>query len=279
MTQVLVRPQKVATRSIRTTGTVARSMLLLNQCLLGLALVAIWWLFSVSGSLSADVLPSPGKVAESMFDLAATPDFWAALSFTLSNALLGLVLGCLVAVPLGLLLGLWPALERTTRLLADFGRSFPVIALLPVMILILGATPRMEVTVVFLGVVWPVLLQTIYGSRRIDPVVRDTVRAFQIPLWLRFSRVLLPAAAPFTATGIRVAASASILLAVAVEVLGKTPGIGFELVNAQSDGRPEIAFAYIAYSGLLGVLLNFALSAVEEKLLGWNSRGDKKVAR
>lgn len=242
-------------------------------------IVVLWWAVSAAGLLSSALLPDPLAVARSAVGLLIEPKFWGALGHTAGNALLGLALGVAVGLPLGLLLGLAPQLERMTRLLMDIGRSFPVIALLPVLILIFGATSRMETIVIFLGVLWPILLQTIYGARRLDPVVRDTVRAFRIPVGLRFISVLLPSAAPFAATGIRVAASASILLSIAVEVLGKTPGLGFELVRAQSGGRADLAFAYIFICGVLGVLLNAVLSAVEQRLLAWNRRGEPAAAR
>lgn len=247
------------------------------RLLVGAALLALWWAASAFGWLSASALPAPIDVAAAVLALAATGGFWAALGQTLSSAALGLLLGIIVGAPLGLVLGFAPPVERSTRVVMDIGRSFPIVALLPVLILTFGTTKQLEVIVVFLGVLWPILLQTIYGVRRIDPVVRDTVRSFQIPQRLRFAKVLLPSAAPFTATGIRIAAAGAILLSLAVEILARTPGLGLELVKAQGDGRPELALAYLGWAGVIGIALNTVLASAEARVLGWSTRSDPEV--
>lgn len=264
--------RQVAGRS--RSGASPRGRLLAKQLAVGVVIILIWWAAAHFRWLPPEILPTPLVVAIQFFQLAGTEVFWVAFFQTLGAAMAGLGLAIVIGIPIGLLLGLAPAVERTTRFLLDFGRSFPVIALLPVTVLILGATSQMEITVIVIGVVWPILLQAIYGSRRIDPVVRDTTRSYRINLWLRFAKVLLPGAAPFIATGIRVSASVAILLAVGVEILGRIPGIGFNLSQAQSDGRPDIALAYLVYSGLLGLAINTILERLEVWALVWNARAD-----
>ncbi|GGA74544.1 hypothetical protein GCM10011490_26540 [Pseudoclavibacter endophyticus] len=242
----------------------------------GALILAVWALAAHFRWLPPELLPSPFAVARSFVELAFTLSFWTAFGQTVLAALTGLGLSVLVGVPLGLALGMLPPVERATRVLTDVGRSFPVIALLPVMILLLGVTTRMEITVIFLGVVWPILLQTTYGARRMDPVVRDTVRAYRTTVWLRFLKVVLPGAAPFIMTGVRVAASVSILIAIGVEVLGRTPGMGLALGTAQVDGAPSIALAYVIYAGLLGLTLNSLLQWFEDRVIVWNARGDNE---
>lgn len=232
----------------------------------------VWTLIYASGYFSRELVPPFWDVAARFVGLAVDPVFWSALAATMSSALIGLTLSIVVGVPVGMFLGIVPAFYRSTQFLIDLGRSFPVIALLPVMVLLLGATREMEIVVVFSGVVWPILLQTIYGARRIDPVIADTVRAYRIPMGLRFYKVVLPNAAPFAVTGIRIAASASILIAVGVEVLSLTPGMGGNLARAQTDGAPALALAYVIYCGLFGLLLNKVLWMAESRFLGWNRR-------
>jgi len=248
---------------------------LLGRLAVGIIVLLLWWVSAELELMPRAILPTPLSVLLAFIGLLGSSAFWLAVAQTLSAALSGLGLALVVGVPLGLVLGLVPAAERSTRLLLDIGRSFPVIALLPVLILVLGVTFRMEVTVVFLGVLWPILLQTIYGSRRLDPVVRDTTRSYRINLGLRFSKVLLPAAAPFTMTGVRVAASIAILLSIAVEILGRTPGMGLSLGTAQLEDRPDISIAYLFAAGFLGLGLNTLLQLVEDRLLVWNARGDQ----
>lgn len=249
-----------------------RASLLVWQLATALIIVGLWTLVYESGALSHELVPPLWDVAREFVTLATTGAFWTALGTTVSNALIGLALGAVVGVPLGLLLGINRAAYRSAEFLIDLGRSFPVIALLPVMVLVLGATSQMEIVVVFSGVLWPILLQTIYGARRIDAVIADTVRSYRIPTRLRFVKVVLPNAAPMAATGVRIAASASILIAVGVEVLSLTPGMGGNLARAQTDGAPALAIAYVIYAGLVGLALNKILWVAEGRVLSWNRR-------
>jgi ABC-type nitrate/sulfonate/bicarbonate transport system permease component len=141
---------------------------------------------------------------------------------------------------------------------------------MPVMVLLMGATPRMLVTVALLATVWPILLQSSYGARSIEPVIDDTARAFRIPRRLRFTHVMLPNAAPFIATGIRIAASFSLLVTIGVELLSATPGLGREIALAQEGADFPLVMAYVFYCGLLGLVLSTLLSLAERRLLGWH---------
>jgi ABC-type nitrate/sulfonate/bicarbonate transport system permease component len=250
-------------------------LLRLWQAVAVLLVIGLWDVVHRLGFLSEALIPSVGSVLQEVVSLPGSSAFWTDLGMTVSGALQGLGLAVLVGLPLGLAIGMLPALDRSTRLLVDLGRSFPVIALLPVMILIFGATNQMKVVVVFLGSLFPILIQTVYGARRIEPVIVDTVASFRIPGRLRFLKVALPSAGPYAATGIRVAASTAILIAVGVEVISQTPGLGRELVQAQTDGAPALALGYLFYAGVLGVVLNALLAAAEGRLLRWHRRGEE----
>ena len=165
-------------------------------------------------------------------------------------------------------------LDRSTSLIVEFGRAFPTIALMPVVMLLLGATMDMEITMVVLAAVWPVLVQSILGSRRLDPDIVSTAKVFRIPRGLWFRRVLLPAALPFIATGVRISASIAILAAVGVEVLTQVPGLGRLITLAQEAERWDNAFAYLFFAGVFGWLVASLLGWAESRLLRWNRQSD-----
>lgn len=280
MTVMPSAPPKTALVRVPQPGTPwyrTRRGLFLGQLAVGVGIVAFWWVAAELDWLPPELLPAPLEVLEAFVALAFEGQFWANFFQTLGNGMAALGLAIVIGVPLGLLLGLVPAVERTTRFLLDLGRSFPQIALLPVMVLLFGATAQMEILVILLSVLWPVLLQTIYGSRRMDPVIRDTVKSYRINLRLIFTKVLLPGAAPFTMTGIRVSASVSILVAMSVELLAWTPGMGSALGRAQIDEAPDIALGYLFWAGFLGLGLNYLFQFLEDRMLVWNARGDQAV--
>ena len=240
------------------------------------ALVLLAWTAAVQfGGISASTLPPVGDVVAALVGLWFDPAFLGSVLLTLRDAFTALSIATVLGIIAGVLIGTTPWLERSTRLLVDFGRSFPQIALLPIFLMMLGATSQMKIVLVAIACFFPVLLQTIYGARRLDETMADTVRAYRLPLLLRVWRVTIPAASPFIFTGFRIALIVSILVAIAVEILSQVKGMGRELADARTFFRTDIAFAYAIYAGLLGVLVNAAADRVEALLLGWHLRAEK----
>ncbi|QTG81302.1 ABC transporter permease [Arthrobacter crystallopoietes] len=234
-----------------------------------LLLLAMWQVVIWSGSMPS-MTPGVLDVGSAVLSTLIAPVFWAALGKTLLAALAGWAIASVVGVVLGLFIGSIRYLDRSTSILIDFGRSFPVLALMPVVIMLLGSSTRMEIVVVGLSCLWPVLVQTIYGARRQEAAVIDTVKVFRIPRSLWFRRVLLPGALPFVATGVRISAAIAILVAVGVEVISQAPGIGRNITLAQQAQNWDVAFAYLFFAGLVGWAIAWMLQSVEARLLKWN---------
>ncbi|MQB45910.1 ABC transporter permease [Rhizobium sp. ICMP 5592] len=241
------------------------------QILVGVGVLAIW-AGANALNLTKNVLPPVTDVGYQFFAVLVRPEFIVGFGATVYDAARGLLIAALLAIPAGILIGMFPKLEVSTRVLVDFGRSFPVIALLPVLVLLFGATQTMKVVAIAIACFFPILLQTIYGARNVDPTIIDTVRSFRIPPHLRFFKVLLPAAGPFIATGLRIATTVSILVAVGVEIVSVTPGIGREIALSRSYNETPTTFAYIIYTGLLGVMITLLWDLTEARLLRWHIR-------
>ncbi|WP_019063482.1 ABC transporter permease [Streptomyces prunicolor] len=246
-----------------------RTGLLLLQASTVLLVLAVWAALAAAGFVSSTALPGPGAVFGRFPELFGDGAYWQAVLDTLRGAVTGFVLAVVVGVPLGLVTGTYAAAERSTRLLVDVLRSFPVIALLPVFLLVLGSTPTTKSTVVFIACVFPVFLQAQYGARSVTPMVAETVRGYRIPRLLRFHRVILPSATPSIMTGLRLAATTSVLVAIGVEVLTTLPGIGHEVVQAQQGDASATAYAYIITAGVIGYTINLLSQVAERRLLRW----------
>lgn len=246
--------------------------LLLQQIAVALAVLLLWWLGDITHTFNPDVIPPIADVAAGFARITARPEFVPAIVGTLRDALAGVAIATVLAVPLGLIIGMLPPVEVATRKLLDFGRSFPVVALLPILVLLIGQRPTMKITAIAIACFWPVLLQTIYGARRLEPTIVDTVNAYRIPFLLKFFRVILPAASPFIATGISIAVSVSILVAVSVEIVINIAGIGVQIDLARVSNLVADAFAYVIISGALGMVLSGIWALVEARLLRWHRR-------
>jgi NitT/TauT family transport system permease protein len=242
--------------------------------LIALIVILGLWQLATTVGLGPSMVPSPVEVVLATGEVLVAPMFWEGLGLTVASALVGWLIASAVGVILGLLFGANRFVDASTSLIVDFGRAFPVMALMPVVILLLGQSLNMKVTMIVLGAVWPVLVQSILGSRRLDVGISDTVRIYRIPRVLWFRRVLLPSALPFIATGVRIAASISILTAVGVEVLTQVPGLGRLITLAQEAGRWDQTFAYLFFAGMFGWGVAAALQYAEKHLLAWNRQSD-----
>ncbi|MEQ3552709.1 ABC transporter permease subunit [Pseudonocardia nematodicida] len=219
-------------------------------------------------------LPDPVAVAGEFADLVTTAAYWTAIGETLRSAVFGLGAAILVGVPVGLVLGTYPLADRSTRVVVEVGRSFPVIAVLPVLLLVLGANLQTKGTVVFLACVFPLIIQAQYGARSLSAAIEETVRSYRIPRLLRFRKVVLPAAAPSVMTGLRLTSTMAVLVSIGVEILTPVPGIGGEIVQGQLDGNSPVAYAYILTASVIGYSINQLSQVSEARLLAWRPPAD-----
>ncbi|MFV0319202.1 MAG: ABC transporter permease [Microbacterium sp.] len=233
--------------------------------------IAVWELVALSGLLPPALLPRVGPVLIALLELLVTAEFWAAVGMTLGGAMLGLLISAAIAIPIGLVAGTATFIERSIRILVDLGRSFPSIALLPVIMLFYGTTMPTKLIAIVLACVFPLIVQTLYGARAIEHSIIETSRSYRIRFGYYFLRVALPTATPSIMTGLRLAATIAVLVSVGVEIVGGLPGIGSGLSRAQLDGATPIAFAYFIVAGNLGYLVTRVAEIAEERFLRWRA--------
>lgn len=241
----------------------------LHQAGFAVAALLAWEVAVRTGLLPRSSVPTASATASALRTLAGTGGFWHALGQTALGWGAGLLLCTVIGVPAGLLIGTSRFLTRSTRLLTDFLRTIPAVALCPVLLLTLGSTMTMKLVLVVSGGVWPLLTATVDGVRHVDPVAADTFRTFRLPAHQRVRHLVLPSALPFLVTGLRNCAVLALMLTTAGEYLGAAPGIGNELSRAQQAGAIDHMFALLVVAGLLGVLLNSFLLTAERLALPW----------
>jgi ABC-type nitrate/sulfonate/bicarbonate transport system permease component len=235
-----------------------------------LASLALWELISRTNTISQHDLPAMSTTVQALWDMLQTSDFWVALGHTVRGWAIGLGLACLLAIPIGITLGSSDFAASAFRVPIEFLRPIPSAALIPLLFLTLGTTLKSEVFLATFGAFWPLLVQTMYGVRDVDPIAIDTARSFRLGQLERLYRVTLPSALPYIFTGIRIASTVALILAFTAELFMGTPGLGQRLNYYETFGlNPEI-YALALATGFLGVGIHFAVSAVERYVLRWH---------
>lgn len=241
------------------------------------AAAAIWQIAVITGILPSEYFPGIPELVASWFGLLGDAAFWSALGSTFYSTVMGLLLGIVVAVPLGVLIGRNIYLYHSVRFILEFARPIPAVALIPVVVLFLGTGADSKLLLVFLAVVFPLIVQTTYGVRDIDPVALDTAEILRFSKTRRLFYVLLPAAGPYIMTGVRVTASMALLVSVSTEIIIGAPGLGQAITIAENSYALNQMYALIAMTGFVGVAVNLVVSAIEERTTMWarNVEGDQ----
>lgn len=221
--------------------------------------------------LDARWFPPVSEVFTTLVDEAGTSRFWGAFGNTLQSWSLGLVLAFVIAVPAGLAIGSSRRLYTAVKLVIEFLRPVPSVALIPLAVVTWGIGTETKVFLITFACVWPLLFQAMYGVQDVDPVALDTARSFRANAIDRWRHVILPGAMVYVATGVRVAVAIALMLSVAAEVIIGAPGLGREMGIAQSAGVPDLMYAYIVATGLVGMVLNFGVDRLERRLLRWHT--------
>lgn len=216
-------------------------------------------------------LPVPSRVLGSLGPLFADSQFWQAVGFTLAEWMLALLMATVVGVLVGSAMGASRAAMITFELPVEAFRVLPSIALGPILVLLLGQGMLPLSITVALACVWPILLNTMYGVKGADTTAVQTARSFGLSRAAVVRRVILPSALPFAFTGVRVAASIGLIVAVSAELLvGSGSGIGgYILVGSANATNLDLVYAATLVAGVLGVLVSMLMSVVDAVVFDW----------
>jgi ABC-type nitrate/sulfonate/bicarbonate transport system permease component len=243
-----------------------------EPALVVLCVIGAWELLTRTGVLPAQDLPPATVIGAAFIRDVQQFRVWEALGATLTAWAIGLAASIAVGIPAGLLLGS----SRLSYLLfqpsLEFIRTIPSIAALPLLILLLGTRGyQLAAAMTFLGAVWPIMIQTMYGVRDVDPTTKDAGRAYGLGPVQLFTRIVLPSALPYIATGLRLGAIVGLLLSVAASLIAGGNGIGYLIINASFSGVPALVFARILLTGITGLAVTLILVAIESRLLFWHA--------
>ena len=190
------------------------------------------------------------------------------------------MLGAGIGIVVGLLMGSSRGARRTLEPLIEPARATPVIAIVPITIVLLGFGDAMQVTVIAFGVCFSVLVTTTDGVRAVSPEVRDTASMLRVGPVERLLRIYLPAALPSIVAGLRIAVSIGLVMVVIAEFVGAgNDGLGHYIFLQQSLFNASAVYSGILFLGLLGYALNQLFLLVERRVLFWHDGSVGELAR
>ncbi|MFG2049192.1 ABC transporter permease [Micromonospora sp. NPDC048935] len=261
-------PPEVATTAPGTPRR-ARSARRHRRLISPVALVLGWELAGRTGLLAPEKLPAPSDVLATGWRLTRDGTLPVHLLDSLTRAGAGLLIGGLLALILGTVAGLLRLGDDLVDPPVQMARMLPHLGLVPLLIIWVGIGESLKISLVALGVFFPIYFNTYAGIRDIDERLVEAARTCGLGQAARLRHVVLPGALPSLFLGLRLAIGAAWLSLVVGEQVNAQTGIGFLMMEAREFSQTDVVVLGLLVYALLGLISDLALRVLERRMLTW----------
>ncbi|KRN98884.1 ABC transporter permease subunit [Companilactobacillus kimchiensis] len=245
--------------------------------LIPIIVILIWQVSSTFGWLSSSVLPSPMAVLQDGIKLTQSGELPKNLSISLYRATVGLLIGG----GIGFILGFINGMSKTFRLLFDSSiqmfRNIPHLALIPLIIIWLGINESAKISLVAIGTMFPVYINTFHGISSVDPDLIEMGKSYELSKGQMFFKIIFPAALPQILVGIRYALGVMWTTLIVAETISASSGIGYMANNAEDFVDMETVVLCIVVYAILGKISDLVAKSFESFLLDWQNTGRSNI--
>jgi len=234
-------------------------------------LIAGWWYVSehVLDRSTRTLLPPPQAVLRAAWELTRSGELWHHLHDSLKRELVAFLWAC-AAIPLGIAMGWWKAVEEQVDPVIEMLRPVPPLAWIPLSILWFGIGDMQNESIIFLGCFFPILLNTVSGVKGVDANLVRAARCLGANVWQILWRVVLRAALPQIVTGVRVGLGVGWMALVAAELVGANSGLGFLINDSRTILRTDYVIVGMATIGVVGFAIDRVIRTVVRRLMPWS---------
>jgi len=242
--------------------------LILGTLSVVLALTA-WQLVANARIYSILFLPGPWDVAQAFVKLFQTDDIWLDIGTSGTEMGIGYGMAIVVGLVIGLLMGWYTRFQFALDPFVNFFYSTPRIVLIPLFILWWGIEMQPKIAVIFLGALFPIIINTMAGVRNTEAALLRVARSFGASDALIFRRVVLPGSVPFILTGFRLGIGHALTGVVVAELIAAKHGVGQLIaISSQTFQTPKM-LAGVVLIACTGMLLTAILQRIENRFQSW----------
>jgi len=244
-----------------------------------LSILLIWQIVSITNVLPSTIFPSAYSVVLSFFSQVENGSVILAVIYTLSRLFEGYLFAAAIGIVAGISIGLNRLVNRSLDPLVQFLRPMPSVVLIPLAILYFGLVDSVIILIVTYASLWPILINTIDGVRSIDPLVIETANQLRITGLKRLRKIILPAAAPFIVSGLRVSLGIAWIVAVTAEMIGGivSNGVGVSIFYYLNSGNLAPMYGAIIAVAIFAYFLNRILLVTQYRLMPWVARSSRML--
>lgn len=237
--------------------------------------LSVWQLRAHQHALNPIFFPAPSTIARTLWDSILHDGMLSDLGLTLKLVAIGVLLGGTVGLFVGLAMGWSRTVRGALDPLVAAIHPIPKVALFPLFLVIFGIGDSAKIAMTAAAAFFPMVLSAMAGVRQISPAHYEVARSYGVGRRRVLTAVVLPGALPMVVTGIRLAVNTAMLVAVAVELVLGTDGIGGRVWFAWQTLRTPDLYASLVVIAVTGVLVNRALDLVRARLVPWDTEAER----
>ncbi|WP_447774195.1 ABC transporter permease [Variovorax boronicumulans] len=247
---------------------------LITYAIVPIALLLIWYAATdLTGSVPSALLPAPTRVGKTFVELLQNGELLRNTLASLERIFYANVVALAAAIPIGLMMGLYPPIEKLLDAVLTVLRPIPPLAWVPLSILWFGIGATSVVFITFIAAFFAVLINTIAGARSIDQIHIRAAQTFGASRRRLLRKVILPSVLPYIFTGFRIGIGASWMSIVAAELVAATSGLGYMIAFYRELLRTDAIIVGMLTIGAIGFLMEFLSRRLENHLLPWRRKG------
>lgn len=239
--------------------------------------ILLWFITTSLGWIKPLFLPSPQEIAFTFWDLAYEGYRQVPLHIhtvvSLVRALVAFFVSVVIGIPLGLLMGFFPALNAAIDPFVEFFRPLPKLALIPLVVLWFGIGEVAKFVLIFTATVLTIIVSAAAAVRGVPESRIRIARALELTQYQFFRHVIFPSVLPDLFTGVRVGVGIGWTTLIAAEMIAATSGVGWMVLNASAYLRTDIVLLGIVILGVTGYILDIAIVIIQNRVVPWMGKG------
>lgn len=228
-----------------------------------------WQALAMAGLISGSLLPSPLDVLRAGIRLGANGELWPHMFASTARVLIGVIVGVTLAIPVGFILGWFPAVRRFCDPLVNFLRALPPIALVPLVVVYVGIGEGGRLFVLIYASFFPATIVIYEGITAIESIYIKAAQVLGASRQELFRHVLFPLSIPHILTAFRVALGVAWATLVAAELVAARTGLGAMIQNASNFFQIPVIFLGIILIGLVALVMDGLVRRLSARFVAW----------
>ena len=235
-----------------------------------LVVLSFWEGLSRTGMFPSEILPTFTSSLQGSFQLIASDDFSKHVLASSYRWAIGFLTSLLLSVPIGITMARSKRIYNFIDPLLTLTYPVPKAAMIPIVMLWMGAGDVSKVAVIVIGCFIPLVISSYHGAQGVETSLIWSARAMGMRERAILFRVILPASLPTLFSGIRMALAISLIVVLGSEMIARQSGLGYYLFNSLEMGLYQITYSVVLIISGVGLFLDLIFSLVMRKVLVWS---------